>query len=70
MSTIYLELLPLGSKFNNTSFLAAGVETENVVEQNLLSLTGTTITKQERPYVEFTYYHFEKSKPNKLSGVL
>lgn len=70
MSTEYLELLPLRSEFNNSSFLAAGIETENLVEQNLLSLTGTTITKQEKPYVEFTYYHFEKSKPNKLSGVL
>lgn len=70
MSTVYLELLPSTTKFNNTSFLAAETNVQNVVEQNLLSLTGTTITKQEKEYVEFNYYYFEKSKPNKLSGVL
>tara|TARA_Y100000748_G_C15493646_1_gene487429 strand:- start:705 stop:935 length:231 start_codon:yes stop_codon:yes gene_type:complete len=35
-----------------------------------LSQTGTTITKSDRGYVEFNYFYFEKSKPNKLSGVL
>lgn len=70
MSTVYLELLPLTIEFPNSNFLAAGTKVQNVVEQNLLSLTGTTITKQEREFVEFNFYYFWKSKPIPISGVL
>lgn len=69
MSFQFLELLP------NASLIPVyeNIPNEasiNFLEPVRLSEFGTTITKQEPEYVEFNYYYFEKSKPNKLSGVL
>jgi len=77
MSFKFLELLPNASLIphsGNEQARAASADFQNTstdfLEPVRLSEFGTTITKQEPEYVEFNYYYFEKSKPNKLSGVL
>lgn len=77
MSYKFLEFLPNASLIpdsSNYQRLASAADFQNqslnFLEPVRLSEFGTTITKQEPQYVEFNYYYFEKSKPNKLSGVL
>lgn len=74
MSFEFLELLPNASLISVYGNIPNEVNTQNqsinFLEPVRLSEFGTTITKQDPEYVEFNYYYFEKSKPNKLSGVL
>lgn len=77
MSFQFLELLPNASLIPvyGKNLLARNASNfqnpeSTFLEPVRLSEFGTTITKQEPEYVEFNYYYFEKSKPNKLSGVL
>lgn len=77
MSYQFLELLPNASLIPHSGNeqalnFAADFQNQsiNFLEPVRLSEFGTTITKQDPEYVEFNYYYFEKSKPNKLSGVL
>lgn len=77
MSYQFLELLPNASLIPHSGnrpgrALASNFQNQSsdFLEPVRLSEFGTTITKQEPEYVEFNYYYFEKSKPNKLSGVL
>jgi hypothetical protein len=77
MSYQFLELLPNASLIPVSGNIQSVANAANFQNQELsflepvrLSEFGTTITKQDPEYVEFNYYYFEKSKPNKLSGVL
>lgn len=77
MSYQFLELLPNASLIPVYGNIPNEVKTADFQNQSInflepvrLSEFGTTITKQDPEYVEFNYYYFEKSKPNKLSGVL
>ena len=77
MSYQFLELLPNASLIphsGNLGMLASSADFQNqssdFVEPVRLSEFGTTITKTDRPYVEFNFYYFWKSKPIPISGVL
>lgn len=77
MSVLFLELLSHTSGFPDSGSIqplafAADfqIQSTDFLDTSILSPFGTTITKQDAEYVDFNYYYFEKSKPNKLSGVL
>ena len=73
MSVLFLELLSHTSGFPDSGIIAAAnfpIQSTDFLDTSILSPFGTTITKQDAEYVEFNYFYFEKSKPNKLSGVL